>query len=45
MRLDFCFMQFISLLNELGTHKVADLVSQNIDRFSPLFVGDHMVAV
>ncbi|KAL0046822.1 hypothetical protein WJX82_010864 [Trebouxia sp. C0006] len=37
--------KFISLLSELGTHRVTDLVSQNVDRFAPLLVGDHMVAV
>ena len=41
----FVVLQFISLLSELGTHRVTDLVSQNVDRFAPLFVGDHMVAV
>lgn len=38
-------LQFISLLSELGTHRVSDLVSQHVDRFAPLFVGDHMVAL
>lgn len=38
-------LQFLSLLSELGTHRVSDLVSQNVDRFAPLFVGDHMVAL
>jgi len=38
-------LQFISLLSELGTHRVTDLVSQNVDRFAPLLVGDHVVAV
>ncbi|KAL0037931.1 hypothetical protein WJX79_006055 [Trebouxia sp. C0005] len=37
--------KFISLLSELGTHRVTDLVSQNVDRFAPLLVGDHVVAV
>ena len=38
-------MQFASLLSELGTHQIGDIISHNVDRFSPLFVGDHMVAV
>ena len=38
-------LQFISLLSELGTHRVSEVFSQNVDRFSPLFVGDHMVAL
>ncbi len=38
-------VQFISLLSEIGTHRVTDVVSQNVDRFAPLLVGDHVVAV
>lgn len=37
--------KFISLLSEIGTHRVTDVVSQHVDRFAPLFVGDHMVAL
>lgn len=40
-----CFVQFLTLLSELGTHRLTEVVSHNVDRFSPLFVGDHMVAM
>ena len=37
--------QFVGLATEVGLSSVADALPAVIDRFSPLFAGDHAVAL
>lgn len=37
--------QFVGLATEVGLSSVADALPAVIDRFSPLFAGDHAVAM
>jgi len=37
--------QFVGLATEVGLSSVADALPTVIDRFSPLFAGDHAVAM
>ena len=39
------YLQFLALIAEVGTHQLSEVLPRVADRFSPLFVGDHMVAV
>jgi phenylpropionate dioxygenase-like ring-hydroxylating dioxygenase large terminal subunit len=38
-------LKFLALVAEVGTHQLSEVLPKVADRFSPLFVGDHMVAV
>lgn len=38
-------LQFAALTTEVGMQKVSEVLPQVVDRFSPLFVGDHIVAM
>ena len=37
--------QLINLISEEGIHQVSDAFISNTERFAPLFVGDHVVAL
>ena len=38
-------VQFAALVGEVGAHQVSEVLPKVVDRFAPLFVGDHMVAL
>lgn len=38
-------MQFFGLMGEVGVHQVSDVLPSVTERFAPLFLGDHVVAL
>lgn len=38
-------VQFAALVGEVGAHQVSEVLPKVVDRFAPLFVGDHVVAL
>ena len=42
---DLCPSQLFGLVGDVGFKQLADVLPTVADRFSPLFVGDHVVAV
>lgn len=38
-------LQFFGLMGEVGVHQVTDVLPSVTERFAPLFLGDHVVAL
>ena len=38
-------LQLFGLMGEVGAHQLSDVLPQVTDRLSPLFLGDHVVAL